>query len=205
MKRFWKCLIWPILMIGVVALSIKVERLDTLSTQEFDPAEEIARFWDTERPALLESDRVVDADLFQEELKHNRLFLIDRYGLTLGIGAPYSLLLRGDFEVVAVEEEVVHLRTEAGAEFDMRTAYIFGNTVREASGAFSIDDYENTMDFNHISAALNRCVVEQVVAPIAASLQAGVSLRVVGAVDLPVEGMPKGRFELIPLSITILQ
>lgn len=204
MKRFWKCLIWPILMIGVVALSIKVERLDTLSTQEFDPAEEIARFWDTERPALLESDRVVDADLFQEELKHNRSFLIDRYGLTLGIGAPYSLLLRGDFEVVAVEEEVVHLRTEAGAEFGMRTAYIFGNTVREASGAFSIDDYENTMDFNHISAALNRCVVEQVVAPVAASLQAGVSLRVVGAVDLPAEGMPKGRFELIPLSITIL-
>lgn len=204
MKRYWKRLLWPILILGAVALSLKVEPLDALSTHEFDPTAEVARFWEAKLPALLESDRVVDADLFREELKHNRRFLIDRYGLTLGIGAPYSLLLGGNFEVVAAEAEVVRLRTEAGAEFDMRTAYIFGNTVREASGAFSIDDYENTMDFNHISAALNRCVVEQVVAPAATTLQEGVTLRVVGAVDLPVEGMPKGNFELIPLQITRL-
>ena len=87
----------------------------------------------------------------------------------------------GEFTVAAVGEELTTLRCEAGMEFSMRTAYIFGNTVREATGAFSIDDYENTMDFNSIAAELN--------------------LRVVGALDLTPKGHEGEVFELIPLSI----
>ncbi|MBQ2393509.1 MAG: DUF2291 family protein, partial [Alistipes sp.] len=153
MKRYLKILLGTLALLAVAALSIKVEPLSERTPKKFDPTEHVARFWTEELPKLLDGDRVVDADLFREELKHNRRFLIERYGLTLGIGAPYSLLLGGEFEVVEVGEELTTLRTAAQTELAMRTAYIFGNTVREASGAFSIDDYENTMDFNHISAA----------------------------------------------------
>ena len=205
MKRYLKILLGTLTLLAVVALSIKVEPLSERTPKKFDPTEHVARFWTEELPKLLDGDRVVDADLFREELKHNRRFLIERYGLTLGIGAPYSLLLGGEFEVVEVGEELTTLRTTAQTELAMRTAYIFGNTVREASGAFSIDDYENTMDFNHISAALNRCVIEQVVTPILPTLGMGTRLRVVGAVDLPAEGMPNGLFELIPLQIIPLE
>lgn len=205
MKRYRKILLGTLALLAVAALSIKVEPLNERIQKEFDPAQHVARFWTEELPKLLDGDRVVDADLFREELKHNRRFLIERYGLTLGIGAPYSLLLGGEFEVVEVGEELTTLRTAAQTELAMRTAYIFGNTVREASGSFSIDDYENTMDFNHISAALNRCVIERVITPILPSLGTGARLRVVGAVDLPAEGMPKGLFELIPLQITPLE
>lgn len=201
MKRVIKAIAWCVAVVIILALSLKVERLDERTTAEFDPTEQVEHFWNEELAALLVGDRVVGVDLFCQELKNNRQLLIDRYGLTLGIGAPYSLLLGGDFTVAEVGEEITTLRAEVGATFLMRTAYIFGNTVREATGAFSIDDYENTMDFNSIASELNDRVVERIVAPATDLLQAGNSLRVVGALDLTPKGPADEVFELIPLSI----
>ena len=201
MKRVIKAIAWCVAVVIILALSLKVERLDERTTAEFDPTEQVEHFWNEELAALLVGDRVVGVDLFCQELKNNRQLLIDRYGLTLGIGAPYSLLLGGEFTVAEVGEELTTLRTEAGATFLMRTAYIFGNTVREATGAFSIDDYENTMDFNSIASELNDRVVERIVAPAEELFQAGNRLRVVGAIDLTPKGPADEVFELIPLSI----
>lgn len=201
MKRVIKAIAWCVAVVIILALSLKVERLDERTTAEFDPTEQVEHFWNEELPTLLVGDRVVGIDLFCQELKNNRQLLIDRYGLTLGIGAPYSLLLGGDFTVVEVGEELTTLRAEAGASFLMRTAYIFGNTVREAIGAFSIDDYENTMDFNSIASELNDRVVARIVAPAEELLRVGSHLRVVGALDLTPKGPADEVFELIPLSI----
>lgn len=201
MKRVIKAIAWCVAVVIILALSLKVERLDERTTAEFDPTEQVEHFWNEELAALLVGDRVVGVDLFYQELKNNRQLLIDRYGLTLGIGAPYSLLLGGEFTVAEVGEELTTLRTEAGATFLMRTAYIFGNTVREATGAFSIDDYENTMDFNSIASELNDRVVERIVAPAEELLRVGSRLRVVGALDLSPKGPADEVFELIPLSI----
>lgn len=201
MKRVIKAIAWCVAVVIILALSLKVERLDERTTAEFDPTEQVEHFWNEELGVLLVGDRVVGVDLFCQELKNNRQLLIDRYGLTLGIGAPYSLLLGGEFTVAEVGEELTTLRTEAGASFLMRTAYIFGNTVREATGAFSIDDYENTMDFNSIASELNDRVVERIVAPAEELLRVGSRLRIVGALDLTPKGPADEVFELIPLSI----
>lgn len=201
MKRVIKAIAWCVVVVIILALSLKVERLDERTTAEFDPTEQVEHFWNEALPALLIGDRVVGVELFCQALKNNRQLLIDRYGLTLGIGAPYSLLVGGAFTVTEVGEELTTLHTEAGATFLMRTAYIFGNTVREATGAFSIDDYENTMDFNRIASELNDRVVERIVAPAEELFQAGTRLRVVGAIDLTPKGPADEAFELIPLSI----
>lgn len=201
MKRAIKAIAWCVAVVVILALSLRIECLDERTSAEFDPTEQVEHFWTEELPALLMGDRVVNADLFRQELKNNRQLLIDRYGLTLGIGAPYSLLLGGEFTVAEVGEELTMLRTEAGATLLMRTAYIFGNTVREATGAFSIDDYENTMDFNSIASELNDRVVECIVAPAEALLRVGSRLRVVGALDLTPKGQADEVFELIPLLI----
>lgn len=201
MKRVTKAIAWCVAVVMILALSLKVERLDERTSAEFDPTEQVEHFWAEELPALLTGDRVVEVEIFCQELKNNRQLLIDRYGLTLGIGAPYSLFLGGEFTVMEVGEELTTLRTEAAATFQMRTAYIFGNTVREATGSFSIDDYENTMDFNSIASELNDRVVECIVAPAEALLRVGSRLRVVGALDLTPKGQADEVFELIPLLI----
>lgn len=201
MKRVTKAIVWCVAVVMILALSLRIERFDERTSAEFDPTEQVEHFWTEELPALLTGDRVVEVEIFCQELKNNRQLLIDRYGLTLGIGAPYSLLLGGEFTVAEVGEELSTLRTEAGATLLMRTAYIFGNTVREATGAFSIDDYENTMDFNSIASELNDRVVECIVAPAEALLRVGSRLRVVGALDLTPKGQADEVFELIPLLI----
>ena len=204
MKKMIKWGAWCLATIIVVLLSVKIEPFDERTTQTFDPAKELEIFWSEELPKLLQSDRIVDADLFRAELKNNRKLLVDRYGSTLGIGAPYSMLIGGEFEVVQVGEELTLIRTAQGAEFDLRTAYIFGNTVREATALFSIDDYENTMDFNLVSSELNRRIQQAIIDPQREALIEGVRLQLVGALDLPQEGLPKGRFELIPLTLKTL-
>ena len=204
MKKMIKWGAWCLTTVIVVLLSVKIEPLDERTTQHFDPAKELETFWTEELPKLLQSDRIVDADLFRAELKNNRKLLVDRYGSTLGIGAPYSMLIGGEFEVVEVGEELTLIRTAQGAEFDLRTAYIFGNTAREATALFSIDDYENTMDFNLVSSELNRRIQQEVIAPQREALVEGARLQVVGALDLPQEGLPQGRFELIPLTLQTL-
>ncbi len=204
MKKMIKWGAWCLATVIVVLLSVKIEPLDEHTTQTFDPAKELETFWTEELPQLLLSDRIVDADLFRAELKNNRKLLVDRYGSTLGIGAPYSMLIGGEFEVVTVGEELTLIRTAQGAEFDLRTAYIFGNTAREATALFSIDDYENTMDFNLVSSELNQHILQEIIAPQRDALIQGARLHIVGALDLPQEGLPKGRFELIPLTLKTL-
>lgn len=201
MRKIIKGVAWVSVAALVIAFSIRLEPLDERQTGSFDPMAQVDRFWQEELPKLLVGDRVVDADLFRAELKNNRKLLIDRYGLTLGIGAPYSMLVGAEFEVKAVNEELVRIVTTAGTAFDLRRSFIFGNTVREVTGCFSIDDYDNTMDFNHIASALNDCVFERVAEPAAALFEVGRRLRVVGAVDVDQAGNLKPCYELIPLSI----
>ncbi len=185
----------------ILALSIRIERLDTRTTTTFDPTRQVEQFWTEQLPKLLAGDRVVDAELFDAEVKNNRQLLIDRYGLTLGIGAPYSMLLGGVFRLEQLDEELAVLKSDGGATLSMRTAYIFGNTVREATGAFSIDDFENTMDFNHIAMELNRMVSERVIQPATEWLKEGARLRIIGAIDIPIMGQADEHFEVIPLLI----
>ena len=42
------------------------------------------------------------------------------------------------------------------------TEFIFGNAVRDATGLININEFKNTMDFNNVSAELNRIIREKV-------------------------------------------
>lgn len=85
-----------------------------------------------------------------------------RHGRTLGIGSPIFYVIKGECENVRlVDGEEIQGVTE-GITFTIPLKYIFGNIARDASGWFNIDNFQNTMDFNAVSAAMNAYIGKEV-------------------------------------------
>ena len=117
------------------------------------------------------------------------------YGRTLGIGAPYSMAVKGEGTVKAADGETITLAEDG---ITLRTSMIFGNSVREASGFFGIDDYENTMDFNLISSDINSRLEESFAGR---GFVPGQKIRYAGVMDVdPRKPLPSA-FEVIPVKL----
>lgn len=84
-----------------------------------------------------------------------------KHGRVLGIGSPTFYVIKGTSEQVKIEDDEIHTIVD-GIQLTIPLKYIFGNTAREASGWFNIDDFQNTMDFNAVSAAINAYITQQV-------------------------------------------
>ena len=83
-----------------------------------------------------------------------------KYGRVLGIGSPTFYVIKDECQHATVSDDEVHA-TSAGLSITIPLKYIFGNTAREASGWFDIDNFQNTTDFNAVSAAMNEYITRQ--------------------------------------------
>lgn len=84
-----------------------------------------------------------------------------QYGCVLGIGSPTFYIIKDVCHHATIADEEIHAVAE-GIQITIPLKYIFGNTAREASGWFNIDDFQNTTDFNAVSAAMNAYIARQV-------------------------------------------
>lgn len=84
-----------------------------------------------------------------------------RHGRLLGIGSPTFYVVKGESDQAQVINDEIHASVN-GIALTIPLKYIFGNTARDASGWFDIDDFQNTMDFNAVSAAMNDYVAKRV-------------------------------------------
>lgn len=198
---------------GIIALvvcvyfSIYIENLtehrERLAGQTFSPEQMLDKFWNQDLNRLFEE--ALDLETFQSMLASNPQELIEKHGRTLGIGAPYSFIVKGQYSVGEATDESVSLFTPSSRfRYKMLTNHIFSNTVREASGSFDIDDFENTMDFNTISAGINNRILSDIVGPVKNQLQDGTRISFYGAVDVHPRKLNQTDFELVPLKIDIL-
>ena len=84
-----------------------------------------------------------------------------QHGRVLGIGSPTFYVMKGVCDQTRMENDEIHA-TVKGVELTIPLKYIFGNTARDASGWFNIDNFQNTMDFNAVSAAMNDFIAKEV-------------------------------------------
>lgn len=171
------------------------------ASNDFSPDEQVDRFWSS-----LDSleQRAVAIDEFEQQVNIDPDGFAWSKGRTLGIGAPYSLLVVGEAAIVEKDDQSVLLDVKGDRKYSLRTGFIFGNTVREASGMFSIDDYRNTMDFNMISSDINRRITDSAVAEVLDKLTVGTRVGFFGAVDVKI-GKPLTEVNIVPLRITVIE
>lgn len=83
-----------------------------------------------------------------------------QHGRVLGIGSPTFYIIKDVCRHATVADDEIHAVAE-GLQVTIPLKYIFGNTAREASGWFNIDNFQNTTDFNAVSAAMNAYIAAQ--------------------------------------------
>lgn len=169
----------------------------------FDPTRAVEAFW-KEAPAEMQ-EKALDLATFDRQLHENAQQLAQQQGNTLGIGAPYSILIKGKAEVERVEDETAILRFDSDVTYVIRTGYIFSNTVREASGYFDLDRFETMMDFNLVALEINSRIVSTVIEPIKPQLVPGSTVEFLGAVDIDLRRIPTTSVEIIPVQLQCLQ
>lgn len=178
------------------------ERREELARQNFSPAQLVDQFWNEELDNT--TQRAIGLNMFDSLLVTNPTELYEKYGKTLGIGAPSSVLVKGEAVIDSVGEEKFTIRPVGKARYAVQTSFIFSNTIREASGDFSIDDFENTMDFNMISAEINKRIVDNIVGKVKDQLVPGASVEFWGAADVNLKKIPITSIEIVPLKLKVV-
>jgi len=206
-KRFGYILPATLLTAVVLYNAVYVEKLDLKAQQErkrhVNPGEQVDLFWKTELHTILNT--AIDLKSFDSLLVANPPALIKHYGRTVGISSAYSFLVKGTARTTGREAEAIPvLLTNGNATYSLRVRHIFGNTARDAVGFFQVDEFENTMDFNAVAAALNSLIAKDVVAPAIDGISPGATVGFVGAVAMDVEHRPE-HMDIIPLHIQILR
>lgn len=178
------------------------QRRAELESKIFNPEQILDRFWNEDLDRIFEE--ALEWTVFDRMLLENPSELLEKHGKTLGIGAAYSFVVQGEAVVGQLEEEKVNLTPFSRNRYALQSGFVFGNTVREASGVFPIDDFENTMDFNIISSEINTHIVREVIAPVVGGLSSGTRVSFYGAIDVNPKKLSVNEYDIIPLQIRIL-
>jgi predicted lipoprotein len=126
---------------------------------------------------------------------------VNQHGKSNSIGPFYTFILRGETVLTGVSEE--ELRFDSGNHLTgaIQIKYIFSNAVRDASGWFNLDEYENTMDYNIVSSEINQYILSEVVTDDVQALRPGDKISFYGVVEINRKELPSKRLEIIPLKI----
>lgn len=165
MKKILKYIILAIVLVIAVWFSFYTEplsqELEQEALKEYKPEQLVEHYWSTELTNT-ETNALTVSD-FLNGLRTNHEQLKADHGRVLGIGSNTFYVVKGDADEPLFEENEFRFKCE-GVEIHIPAKYIFGNVARDASGWFNIDDFQNTTDFNAVSACMNQRIREQVIA-----------------------------------------
>ncbi len=195
----------------VVALynSVYFKKLDEVKAateaKAFSAAQYAANFWETQLIPNL--DAAVNIDSLVALLTNNPEKAFEDHSNALGIGNLRYFLVSGKGEVATVNEDNVDILivSEKGDfHVTLATEFVFGNAIRDASGLIDINEFDNTMDFNNVSAEINKIVREQVLPEFRSTVKAGLVVEFTGAIELNREHFDLSKIEVLPVSLTLM-
>ncbi|MDR6808587.1 putative lipoprotein [Dyadobacter sp. BE34] len=200
-----------LLYVAVIALlaynSVYFKKLDEVKagTGAFDAAGYAKDFWAKKlMPGL---PKAVELGALTAQLKTEKDKAFEQHSHALGIGNIGYFLVKGKGTVTDVSENEVSVALSVGGEgagnVRIATEYIFGNAVRDASGAIDINAFTNSMDFNNVSAEINKLIRKKVIPPFKSNVQKGDRVAFHGAIELNRGHLQLNSIEIIPVSLQI--
>jgi predicted lipoprotein len=170
--------------------------------QDFRAADYVADFWATKlAPALAGA---ADAPAVLAALRDNSAKAPAQFGRTAGIGRSTYYFIRGSGKIVAVDKKQIGVSLSNAtdkADLMLETGLLFGNTVRDATGLISGDDFPNSQQFNEVSTELNRRIETDVLPSLRERAKIGDLIEFVGCAEitnLPGDATP---LRLVPLEV----
>ena len=196
------------LLVAVVAYnSVYFKKLDEVKAgnTSFNAAKYAKEFWAKKlTPAL---GKAIETGQLLSVLKTDKDKAFKDYSHALGIGNIKYFLVKGRGIVQSVDENQVVVNVESDfekPEVFIATEYVFGNAVRDASGTIDINEFANSMDFNNVSAEINKVIREQIIPSFRSKVKKGDRVEFSGAVELNKEHLSMNAMEIVPVSLKIV-
>ncbi|HZY80204.1 MAG TPA: DUF2291 domain-containing protein [Cyclobacteriaceae bacterium] len=192
-----------IVIVGIVAYnSVYFRKLDEHKAsgvaKEFDAIGYAKTFWEKKLPQRLDS--AIELGVLKEMLSTDPGNAFAQHSHALGIGNLRYFLVKETGVVTNVGSD--DIRLDKGVK--VATEFIFGNSVRDASGLVNVNEFTNTMDFNNVSAEINKIIREQVLPPFKASVKKESKVKVIGAIELNKEHLDLSDIEIIPVQLELV-
>lgn len=140
--------------------------------------------------------KALSISMLAEGIKNNAEEFAKTHGKVLGIGSPVFYIVKGECHNAKLADgEEIHA-TADGISIKIPIKHIFGNNARDASGWFNIDNFKNTMDFNAVSAEMNKYITKETAG---FKMPAeGQTVTFVGAVAVPPHSSDISTLEITP-------
>lgn len=183
----------------------KLDEVKASAAPEFDAAAYARTYFDKKLAAVL--DKATEINKLVALLKTDPEKAFSTWSHALGIGNIRYFLVSGEGEITGIDENDVSVLAKAGTSektVKIATEYVFGNAVRDASGLVNINEFNNTMDFNNVSAEINKIIRKEVVPPFKAKVKKGELVQFTGALELNREHLNTDSLEIIPVRLKII-
>ena len=186
--------------------SVYFKKLDevkaSVAAKQFNAAVYAQTFWTNK--LLPNLDKAIDIAQLSRMLSADPTKAFDTYSHALGIGNLRYFLVKGTGTITSINEDDLSVLLQADTSklsITVATEYIFGNAVRDATGLININEFSNTMDFNNVSAELNKIIREKVLAPFKQKARKDDTIELTGAIELNKEHLDLSKIEVIPVKI----
>lgn len=208
MKKIIKYAAGIILLLIVAYNSVYFRKLDEVkaSSSKFDAKAFARNYFDNKLiPSL---PHAVEINQLLSLLQTNKEQTFEKYGHALGIGNIRYFLVKGEGQVTSINENDVIVLAKADSNqkpIRIATEFVFGNAIRDASGRIDINEFANTMDFNNVSAEINKIVRAEVLPAFKKSVVKEDTLQFAGALELNKEHLNIENIEIIPVQLKIIE
>lgn len=208
MGKTLKYIIGLILIIVVAYNSVYFKKLDEVkaaASKDFD-AKSYAKKYFSNRlvPAL---NNALDLNQLLTLLQQDKEKTFEKYSHALGIGNIRFFLIKGQGEIISVDENDVTVSLKSDStrrNVQIATEFVFGNAIRDASGLIDINEFKNTMDFNNVSAEVNKIVRNEILPPFKTVAKKGQMVQFSGAIELNRAHLNVEQIEVVPVSLKLI-
>ncbi|SMC87243.1 DUF2291 domain-containing protein [Pedobacter nyackensis] len=210
MKKFLKYLLALIAFLFIGYHSVYFKKLTEVSartsTEKINISQYTRTFWN--KKLLPSLNKALSLNELIALLKTDPEKAFSTYGKALGIGDLKYFMVKGVGKVMKVNENEVALLSTATTEnlvVNIATEYVYGNAVRDASGLINTNDFDNTSDFNEISAGINQIIRDEVLPDFKKRIASGDRIEFVGAIELNKKFLNLSDIEITPVQLKILK
>lgn len=209
MKKGLNYSITVVLIVLVAYNSVYFKKLSEVKAaagaKSFDAVAYAKNYLANKLPASL--NNAIEINDLIARLQSNPKETFARYSHALGIGNIRYFLVKGKGEITKTEDDAVTVLVKndtTGKLIKIETEYVFGNAIRDASGLININEFNNTMDFNNVSAEINKTVREGVLPPFKTSAKKGDTVEFTGAVELNAAHLKLDNIDVVPISLKLV-
>jgi predicted lipoprotein len=189
--------------------SVYFKRLDEVkaasAVKQFDAASYARTFFD--KKLLPGIDKAIEIDALLKLIKSDPAKTFQTYSNALGIGNIRYFLVKGEGTIKAIDENttiISYTSDTSQKQLNIATEFVYGNAIRDASGLININEFNSTMDFNNVSAEINKIVRNEVLPPFKTHGKLGAQVNFSGAIELNQAHVNLDHIEVVPISLNVI-